>query len=324
MKIMLLLGAMALPWLAVAAPDPDTILQAVVGIRATVPENARTAPILGTEREGSGVVIDDRGLIVTIGYLILEASQVTVIREGQPPRPARIVAYDQDGGFGLIRPVENPSQPQSWTFLPLGDSDALQPPTPLLALAHPPTGVAVRVVARRSFAGAWEYLLDNGLFTSPPHPTFGGAALINPQGELVGIGSLAVADAVGDGSLSPGNLFLPINRLKAPLDALIATGRSPIAKPWLGIYTDEVRGQLLVSRVAVGSPADRAGVQIGDVIVEVAEARVADLAAFYRAVWGRGTAGTAIPLTLRRGQTRTTVTVESIDRYDWLRLNPSF
>ncbi len=301
-------------------PQPEPLLKAIVGIRAQVPETARTARTLGTSRQGSGVVISESGLIVTIGYLILEASQVTVILENEREIPARTIAYDHHSGFGLVQPVIQQNIP----YLPLGDSDNLTHPEPLLALAYPLQGISVRVVSRRPFAGSWEYLLENGIFTSPPHPNFGGAALINAQGQLLGVGSLRIGDAMGDGSPLPGNMFIPINALKEQLTPLLQVGRSAVAKPWLGIYANEIRGKLFVNRVAEGGPAELAGMQEGDVILQVADREVSDLANFYREIWKLGDAGTAIPLTVLRGIELQRLAVKSIDRHEWLRLNPSF
>jgi len=271
------------------APSAEELLSAVVAVHARVPGNARTAEALGTQRTGSGVVIDANGLVVTIGYLIMEAEEVKIVPPSGRDVPARVLAYDHDSGFGLLRAAE----PLGVTPMRLGDSSALAEGAQVLisSFGGPAATRPAVLVSRREFAGYWEYLLEDALFTSPPHPRFGGAAMVGRDGELLGIGSLVVSDAlVGERTL------------------------------WLGIYTDDVQGRLLVRRVATEGPAARAGVETGDVIVGVAGEAVTSMADFYRKVWSQGTAGDPVPLTLLKGRDVEQITVTSGDRYDWLRL----
>ena len=81
----------------------DMILQSVVAVRATIPEDAFTASGLGTRREGSGVIIRDDGLVLTIGYLITEAEEVWLTTQDGRVLPAHALAYDQETGFGLVQ-----------------------------------------------------------------------------------------------------------------------------------------------------------------------------------------------------------------------------
>src|SRR5258707_2406146 len=92
------------------------------------------------------------------------------------------------------------------------------------------------VVSRREFAGYWEYLIDGAIFTSPPRMDHSGAALINKEGELVGIGSLFVMDAMTPGERLPGNMFVPIDLLKPVLDEMVRTGaQHGSIRPWIGV-----------------------------------------------------------------------------------------
>ncbi len=301
-------------------PKFGEVLSAIVHVNAQVPVTARTARALGTEREGSGVVIDANGLIVTIGYLILEASRAEVTLSTGEKIPVDILAYDYNTGFGLMRAVE----PLRVTPMKLGDSDGLEESARVLVSGYG-GAQAVQpaiVVSRRVFAGYWEYLLEDAIFTSPPYANFEGAALIGSQGELLGIGSLIVNDALQGHSPIPGNLFVPIDRLKPILNELVTAGRSLPAHPWLGVYTEEVRGHLIVTRVALEGPAARAGIEAGDVIVVVAGHEIDSMVAFYRTLWARGEAGIEVPLTVLRGVKLLNITVHSADRYQWLRLNP--
>ena len=301
----------------------DDLLSAVVKIRADVPPEARTARTLGTRREGSGVVIDDDGLILTIGYLILESSGAEIVLPDGGAVPATFVAYDHDTGFGLLRATA----PIKAKAIELGSSRALSVREPLLVAGFGGrSGVAgAFLTSRRPFAGYWEYLVEDALFTAPPHPNFGGAALIGGDGKLVGIGSLMVPDAAEPNVSFPGNMFVPIDSLKPILGDLLARGRSSVGpRPWLGLYTQEIGGRLKVGRVPVSGPAHKAGIRPGDLILGVGSKPVTGLADFYRKVWGRGKAGITVPLTILRGNVPTEVSVKSIDRYDWLRMKLSY
>ena len=306
--------------------DQDTV-KGVVQVDAVIPADARSASSLGTERVGTGVLIDDSGLVVTIGYLILEASEVTISGTGDEPVPATILAYDHESGFGLIRA----SQPLDVAPVGLGNSTALQPMQPLLVVSHAGDldATGVYLVDRREFAGYWEYLLEDALFTSPPHAKFGGAALIDQQGRLVGIGSLFVADAgrpaAGEGRAVPGNMFVPIDGLKAIMGDLLSRGRrAEPGRPWLGLTMEEHRGRVIVTRVSPDGPAEAAGIEANDVILGVDGIPVQGLGDLYRKLWSRGAAGVAVPLDVLQGIEVKPVTVESIDRYRYLRLDPTY
>lgn len=300
------------------------IFKAIVGIRAEVPLDARTARSLGTEREGSGVVIEAPNLVLTIGYLILEASAVGIVApDGQIVR-SEIIAYDHETGFGLLRA----DRPLGVEPLRLGDSTDLAAGAPVLAVsaAGPQPITPARVVDRRTFAGYWEYLLENAIFTAPPQPYFGGAALLGGDGQLLGIGSLMVNDAVVGANEAPGNMFVPIDALKPILADLIARGRSASKPhPWLGVYTAESEGRIFVTRTATGGPGETAGVKPGDVIIGVGGIPVRDMADFLRKVWSRGDAGAVVPLDIMRSDddsdTVVRVEVRSGNRYDWLKLS---
>ncbi|HEY9539804.1 MAG TPA: S1C family serine protease [Kiloniellaceae bacterium] len=319
--------ATALP----AAAQSDTVpadpapkanpLSAIVGVRASVPATARSAESLGQERAGGGVVIDQDGLVLTIGYLIVEAAQTEIIEQDGRVVPADVVAYDYDTGFGLLRPLTRLNAPP----IELGDSTALTEKTRVLVVGPDGPSPAL-VVSRREFAGYWEYLLPDAIFTSPPYQSFGGAALIGGDGRLLGIGSLIVADAAASGEQLPGNMFVPISALKPIMADLLREGRSAKApRPWLGLYAQEVGGHIFVSRVAPGGPADKAGVSANAIITSVGGKPVSSLAEFYRAVWGLGEAGVEVPLTLVESSLgEREVAVTSGNRYDYLQLNPTY
>src|SRR5262245_7969018 len=223
----------------------DELVAAVVRIKTHINPDGRTIENLGREREGSGIVIDDNGLVLTIGYLMVEAHAAEVITNAGRTVPANIVGYDHETGFGLLRAME----PLKLKPLAFGKSADVKQGDPVLVASYGGAGMVapVHVVAKREFAGSWEYLLDDAIFTSPPHPAWSGAALINRDGKLVGVGSLIVGDASGSGDGNPGNMFVPIDRLPPILGDLIADGRAASApRPWLGVNTTEAHGKLIV------------------------------------------------------------------------------
>lgn len=295
-------------------PDLVDVMPAVVGLHTTIPENRRSAQTLGSEREGHGVVIDDRGLIVTIGYLIMEADTVT-IKDGEGREwPAHIVGYDYESGFSLVRTDE----PMDVAPMVFGDSDrlALRSEAYVVGVGGEKATLKVKVAGRREFAGYWEYLLDNAIFTVPAYPLWGGSALVGPDGKLLGIGSLLVQEALGPGSPAfPGNMYVPINRLKPIFDELVNNGRlDKPARPWLGLYTVEHMGQLVVGGISEGGPADKAGLKRGDILEALDGEALDDVGDFYRALWASGAAGTAVTLRMERDGDSFEVTVRTGDR----------
>ncbi len=298
----------------------ERLLQAVVEVHSEVHSEARTAKSLGTERAGSGVVIGEEGLIVTIGYLVLEASAITVVDHEGQRLSAELVGYDHDSGFGLIRARATLDVKP----LELGSSARLSERQPVMVASHggAKSAIAAMVVSRREFAGYWEYLLESAIFTSPPHPNWGGAALIGADGRLLGIGSLIVGDAVKEEAI-PGNMFVPIDLLKPILKDLLAKGRSSARpRPWLGMHTEEVRGRLFVLRVASGGPAYAAGIRRRDIVIGIGDQSVSSMADLYRRVWAMGEAGIEVPLTVLQGANLRKLVVRSADRYKFLRMKP--
>lgn len=298
-------------------------LESVTRVEAEVPSDARTASFLGAQRAGTGIVIDDSGLVLTVGYLILEAMAVTVSDAEGRPVQASIVAYDYDTGFGLVRAREPLGRPS----VRLGNSAAVTSGEPVLIVAEPGREAAMpsEIVSVRQFAGYWEYLLEDALFTSPPHPAWQGAAMINVNGELLGVGSLFAQDAMRRPERRAGNMFIPVNALKPILGDLLTEGRSAESdRPWLGIFTNDHRGFVVVTFVAPDGPAAGAGVQAGDIVMEVAGERVSTMAEFFRAIWKQGKPGVNVPLTLGRQNGVTRIGVISQDRYEYMRLDSSF
>jgi S1-C subfamily serine protease len=296
--------------------DLEAALDAVVLLRAEVPEDAFTAQILGTERAGNGVVIRD-GLVLTIGYLITEANAVWLTTNHGTAVAGFPLAYDQASGFGLVQPLGRLELPA----LERGSAASCEVGDEVVVAGHGGAAHALkaRVFGKREFAGYWEYVLDEAIFTAPAHPNWGGTALIGAEGRLLGIGSLLVQEE-RRGKQVQGNMMVPIDLLEPILDDLLKYGRvNRPARPWLGMYATEVERQLAVAGLAPGGPAERAGLQVGDMLLEVAGRRAKGLAELFRGVWALGPAGVEVPVSVRRNGDTLRLTVRSADRNDFLK-----
>ena len=300
---------------------------AVVGVRVTAAEGARSIATLGKERAGSGVFIGRDGLILTIGYLMLEAQDIRIVTQDNRTLPAVAVGYDLATGFGLIRPLLpltdiNPVE--------LGSQASVQNGEALMAaIGSTDTNVEAdvsmtRLVSKRAFSGSWEYHIDSALFTSPPvmagNGNHSGAALFNQKGELLGIGSLLVMDAMGENRRMPGNMFVPVDLLKPILAEMQKSGTSRLSiRPWLGLTSADQSGRVQVLRVADDSPAAKAGMRAGDVVLAIDGQKVTSLESFYKKLWDRASPQDPVRLTVLQGADVNTVVVQAQDRMAHLR-----
>lgn len=303
-------------------PQPERTVDAlsVVKLRSKAFAGARSSRTLGLQREGTGVVLDSAGLVLTIGYLILEAETVELSTADGRLFPATVVGYDSVTGFGLLRSL----RPLPIVPIRMGQSSQVATRERVLIVGFDGVAPAV-VVSRRRFVGFWEYLVDEAIYTAPATVNWSGAALLDHEGKLVGIGSLSVNDALGSDSQVAGNLFVPIDLLKPLLSDLIARGKSSTRpRPWLGVQTQEVQGNVIVTRVSPDGPADKAALRPGDVIVAVGGQSITGQADFYTRLWSRGAAGVEIPLEVLRGGKIQSVTVTSADRDSYYRAKPTY
>jgi S1-C subfamily serine protease len=300
--------------------DLDRALSSVVSVRTEIPPDAFTAPVLGTERAGHGVVIHENGLVLTIGYLITEAERVWLVTNAGTAAAAHVVGYDQASGFGLVQALGRLGVPA----MGLGTSRDVAVGSEVIIAGQGgrQQALSATVISKREFAGYWEYVLDEAILTAPPHPNWGGAACIGRDGRLEGIGSLLVQENDGDRSVD-GNMIVPIDLLPPILDDLLRFGRVQTpARPWLGMYSADGPEAVVVVGLAGGGPADQAGVHVGDIVLEVAGRPVGGLADTFRKVWALGAAGVDVPLTLMRDGAQLSLSLRSADRNDFLKHAP--
>jgi S1-C subfamily serine protease len=289
-------------------------LRSIVTLRSSIPEDAFTATTLGTRREGSGVVIRENGLVLTIGYLITEAEEIWLTSNEGHVVPAHALAYDQETGFGLVQALGELGLPA----LDFGDAAEAKVGDPVVLADGIGQVVEANIVAKQEFAGYWEYLLDEAIFIAPAHPSWGGASLIGSDGKLLGIGSLRLQMS-RNAEILDINMIVPIDLLPPILGDLLTQGRvDKPPRPWLGAFSAESNGEVVVMSVAEGGPAAQAGLRQGDIISDVRDEEVAGLADFYRKVWRSGPAGSEVPMRVVREGRETWLRVKSADRNSFL------
>ena len=295
---------------------------AVVGVRVSVSEGARSAETLGRQRSGSGVVIGPDGLILTIGYLMLEAQSIQIVTSDNKTLPAQAVAYDLATGFGLIKPLLPWRDVKAVTLGSLNDlakGEPLMAATGRQADGDEADVSMTQMVSKRAFSGYWEYHIDAAVFTSPPIDNHSGASLFNQRGELIGIGSLFVTDAMGGPAGTqrrlPGNMFVPVDLLKPILAEMQQTGSTKFSRrPWIGLTSSEQGGRVQVVRVNKDGPAQVAGLEPGDLVLAVDGVTVATLEAFYKKLWARDPPDAEISLTVLKGADVKTIKLKPVDR----------
>ncbi len=310
-------------WRAVNAPytrsgRSDTVPDGIVKLSIKAVAGARSADTLGPEREGTGVVIDAGGLILTVGYLIIEADSILAMAPDGRVHPATVVGFDHASGFGLLRAAAGIARQP----VRLGDSSTINTLQSVRIVTHESAGGVspACVSSRRRFTGWWEYMIDDAIFTAPPRGEHSGAALLDDNDRLLGIASLWVSDTLAAGVAFPGNMFIPINLLNPILDDLITHGkrRAP-SRPWLGIYTEDIESHVVVTRTLPDGPAGRSGIKRGDIILGVAGHSIGNQSEFYERLWASGVAGDDVTLHVLHDKKVKHFVVYSADRTDYFK-----
>src|ERR1700733_14985772 len=291
--------------------DLDRVLASVVGLHWIIPPAAFSAESLGSDAARNGVLIDD-GLVLTIGYLITEAEAVWLHLGDGRVVEGHALGFDSETGFGLVQALGRIDLDP----LPIGSSAAAQLGDRVVVggAGGRTRSVASHIAAKQEFAGHWEYLLDEAIFTHPAHPNWGGAGLISNRGELIGIGSLQL-ERERDGKSEHVNMIVPIDLLKPVLDDLRKFGRvNKPARPWLGMYSTEIDNKVVAIGISEKGPAARAELKAGDVILAVKGEKISSQAGFYRKLWSLGPAGVDVPLTVHHEGVTFDVVLTSTDR----------
>ncbi len=292
--------------------DLNRALESVVALQSEIPEDGFTASTLGAKRAGSGVVIREDGLVLTIGYLITEAQSVWLTSADGRLTAGHALAVDPETGFGLVQALDRLNLPA----LDIGRSSKAWLGDPVIVAAGGRKQfMRANIIGKHEFAGYWEYLLDEAIFTAPAHPFWGGAGLLGSDGKLLGIGSLHVEQAMERGQRRDVNMIVPIDLLPPILDDLLGFGRvDKPPRPWLGVYSTESDGKVIVVGVAEHGPAAAGGLRRGDVVSAVGNSSIVSLADFYRKVWNCGSAGVEIPIEIVRDERRIWLRIRSTDR----------
>ena len=296
----------------------ETVFACMVSVQSNIPIDAFTASVLGTERGGNGIVIREGGIVLTIGYLITEAESIWLTDHKGKAVPGHVLGYDQESGLGLIQALGK----LDVEVVPIGKSSSLKAgdKVVLAGCGGQKNSVSAEIIAIREFAGYWEYLLDEAIFTSPAHPNWGGAGLIGSNGELLGVGSLFIQhETVGD-EIVDGNMVVPIDLLEPIIDDLLNLGKpNKKPRPWLGLFCTEADGAIVVAALTENGPAHQANVEVGDILRSIADTEIDSLADLFRNIWAIGPAGVYVPLVLERDGEILDISIQSVARSDMLK-----
>jgi S1-C subfamily serine protease len=258
----------------------ELVLPATVALKAEISQEHPSAQILGTERLGSGVLVDPAGLILTVNYVVLGARAVEVTLLDETTAEGKVVAQDFASGLAVIEIGSN-----------------TLPALKLCSASELCVGQEVFIVAaagdnkRRAnnggitslgpFDAYWEYSLERAITTTAMNPGLGGAALLDLRGRVAGIVSLDLSE-VGRFTLA-----IPVDHYIEHREELLRHGRrvSRPARAWLGFYCYTFREHVVIAGVLPGAPADQAGLKAGDVVLAVDGERINGRHELYTRLW---------------------------------------
>jgi S1-C subfamily serine protease len=289
------------------------LTECVVNIQTTVARDHRSVPILGTERMGSGVVVDPAGLILTVNYVVMggQTVQVSFLR-GRRVR-AEIVAQDFEIGLALLR-----IKRQGLTAATLRVEGELERGEPVVAVAS--TGAQERRVAGGlvtylgEFEAHWEYLLERGIVSNAANPGFGGGGLFTLTARLAGIVSLNLNELIRN------SLSIPVEHYREHERELLRYGRvvSRPRRAWLGVFAHVVEEGIVVAAVVPEGPGDRGGLREGDLIVSLNAEKLESRRDLYVSLWRHGP-GEPLTFEVMRDSSLRRVLVTSGDRAEFFR-----
>jgi S1-C subfamily serine protease len=289
------------------------LLGCVVSIHTAVPEAHPSAAILGSERMGTGTVVDPGGLILTVNYVVMGGDTIQVsFGTGRRVR-AELVAQDFEVGLALLRVKR-----QGLTAAPLGTSEALGRGGDVFAIgataAHERRVAGGLVTDLGEFEAHWEYLLDRGVVSSAPNPGFGGGPLFAMTGRMVGVVSLNLNE------IARSSLSIPIECYRSNVDEFLRFGRvvSRPRRAWLGVFAHALEDGVVVAGLVPNSPAARSGLKEGDVILSLNAREVATRRDLYLSLW-RNCPGERITIEVMRDSETKRVDVTGGDRAEFFR-----
>lgn len=291
----------------------DQVRPSVVRVQAEIPEERPSSRILGTFRQGTGILIDDEH-VLTVGYLILEAENAEITLDSGQQAQAKLLGIDLESGLGVLRIIE---PIEGWP-MKLGSSEEVNVGDITLTLGSLEENTRVisngRVLSIQSFIGYWEYMLDEAIMVVPPNPAFGGSPLLNFEGQCIGVISLQISEPQGT------NLAIPIDLFHSTKDELLKHGRivSRPSRSWLGVYHILALEGMAVVGVVAGGPADKAGLQRGDIITHLNGMEISGDSEFLHQVWSIPV-GEKLDVTIKRNNTTREISVRSEDRYKFYR-----
>jgi S1-C subfamily serine protease len=239
-----------------------SILPATVDLHVTIPESHPSAANLGSERVGSGTIVDPDGYILTVHYVTVGASSITATLPDGEQYPAQVAAQDQETGLSLVK-----ISARDLPHLKLAPADSVTLGQAVLMIASSgQTGRRVSggyVSSTEPYDGQWEYMIDKTIRVTAFNPGFGGGTLANFHGELIGVVSLNLNE------VAKFSLAIPIDYYR----------------PWLGIYPQAMAGHVVIGGVVPNGPAEKFGLKQGDIILTVETKEIRSRQELYQEMW---------------------------------------
>ncbi len=255
-------------------------LPSSVDLRVEIPERHPSSRTLGSERMGSGTLVDPQGYIITVNYVVMGARTITVTLMGEKQYAGELIAQDFESGLALIK-----IPAQDLPYLRPAPGDEVQTGQATFIVAS--TGNTGRrvsggyVTSLEAYDAQWEFLLEKSIRTTAFNPGFGGGALVDFQGRLMGVVAFNLNE------MAKFSLAIPIEYYFQYEQELKQHGmvRSRPQRSWLGFYPQLFAGHLVVASVVQGGPAEQNGMKEGDIILRVEDQKIQSRTELYREIW---------------------------------------